>query len=111
MTHDLGAILAEVLALFPGLPPVRITWAPAAELAEGEHWAQWRRLHDGAQWIGVLDSLQRAPRYVLVYLVGHEVLHVALPPHGACCHHRAFRVAERLLPHYARASAWLERHA
>jgi hypothetical protein len=109
--HDLDAILADVLAPIEPKPEVHITWAPHTELADGEHWAQWRKYSELGHWIGIWVGLQKAPAYVVRYLVAHEVLHVLLPPRKGCAHHRGFRVAERMVPQYARATAWLERHA
>jgi hypothetical protein len=108
--HDLDALLLEVLAPFPAAPPIRISWAPRAEMADGQHWAQWRKLSTTGHWIGIWDGLQTAPRYVLLYLVRHEVLHVLLPPRRGCAHHKYFRIAERMTHSYLRATKWLDSH-
>jgi hypothetical protein len=57
------------------------------------------------QWfIGLHPKFKVAPRYVVRYLIFHEVLHVALQTFE---HPRHFHVAERLWPDYQRANAWL----
>lgn len=47
-----------------------------------------------------------APPQVLDYVVAHEVAHLAHPHHGP----RFWRAVERLMPDYAAARAWLNRH-
>ena len=110
MKHDLNSLLAEVLTHFRPMPPIHIAWA---DLTADEHCGQARWTDDG-HFIGVGVQLQRAPKYVVRYLIFHEVLHFALPPRmgtkNLLHHHRAFRVAERIWPDYTRAAAWLERH-
>jgi hypothetical protein len=107
---DLHAALAWAITLFDweGHAPVfSITWA---SLVEDDAWALVMP-RDGVQHIAVDPELQCAPNYVVRYLVAHEVLHVRLPPHGRSHHHRAFRVADRLLPYSVRANTWLRAHA
>jgi hypothetical protein len=52
------------------------------------------------------------PRYVVEYLVYHEMLHAKFPverhAHRRVVHSRAFREAERRFPHYTRALQWLK---
>ena len=107
MTHDLDALLATVCARLRFVPRnIRITWALDSELDNGNHWAQWRRYpHDG-HWIGLAAQLKTAPRYVVEYLVGHEVLH-AIFPYKRAQHSKAHIVACYLLPHRAAAERWL----
>ena len=112
-TPDLDSLLLEVLKRFKGLPVVRVDWVDLDEVdpllfAEEQDWACCFKTHDGAYCIGVHPRLRRAPLYVLRFLLFHEVLHVALPGHGKCVHHKAFRVAERLWPDYERANRWLD---
>jgi len=61
-----------------------------------------------------LDS-PRVPRYVLDYLVFHEMLHAEFPvePNGArrVIHSRKFREAEKKFPEYHRAIGWLKAHS
>lgn len=53
----------------------------------------------------------RTPRYVVEYLVFHEMLHVRYPVernhHRRIIHSKAFQAAERAFPHYQRAVRWL----
>jgi hypothetical protein len=101
-----------VLEWFDHVPPVHVCWASPAELDRdgGKVWAAVEK-REGVHFIAVRETLRfSAPSFVLDYLLAHEVLHVVLPPRGRCWHHRAFRIAERLLPNYHRANKWLERH-
>ena len=54
----------------------------------------------------------KTPRYVVEYLVFHEMLHVRYPVernhHRRIVHSKAFQAAERTFPHYQRAVGWLE---
>ena len=112
MTHDLDEMLAHARQRILHMPSnVRITWAPDAELDEGNHWAQWRHCRESGHWIGISDRLQDAPRYVVQFIVVHEALHTVFRMRGHIAHSRAFRVAEYLWPDYDRAERWLEAHA
>jgi hypothetical protein len=55
----------------------------------------------------------RVPRFVLEYLLYHEMLHVRHPVthRGSrrCVHSRAFQAEERLFPHFDQAKAFLRR--
>lgn len=106
---SLEGILLEALTHFDtkGWRPVTITWCAPSELISDESWWAAAYVKDGVNHIGISDELKRAPRYVLRYLVIHELLHFALPARGRCWHHRAFRVAERLAPKYSQACSWL----
>ena len=57
-----------------------------------------------------LDA-RRTPRYVVEYLVFHEMLHARYPVernhHRRIVHSKAFQAAERAFPHYQRAVRWL----
>ena len=124
MTHDLDAVLAGVLSRFAPMPAIRIAWAGHHDDAHHRDvWGQAWWTRDG-RFIGVSKRLQRAPRYVVSYVVFHEVLHFALLPRDSrsekwrtgeryrvTWHHRAFRVAERLWPRRDDAEQWLEKHA
>ena len=111
--HDLAALLAEVSRHFDRVPAnVHVSWASNAQLLKEtgsafEIWAlAWN--HADGLFIGINEQLRAAPKYVLKYLVFHELLHFVLRPRGRCHHHRAFRVAERVWPDYVRANAWLD---
>lgn len=111
--HDLDAILLDALGRFGRLHcRVEIAWVDldavdAVDFAEHDDFAAvvW---HAGVACVGLHPWLRRAPRYVLLYLVCHEILHLALGCEG---HPVAFGVAERLLPGYSKACAWLDVHA
>lgn len=55
----------------------------------------------------------RVPRYVVEYVVYHEMLHIKFPLRRAACglqaHSAAFRAEERKYRHYARAMRYLKR--
>lgn len=114
MRHDLDAILVDVLGHFEPLPHrIHIDWVDLDEVScnvfdEQADWACVTGTRE-ATHIGLHPQLMVAPRYVLRYLVFHEVLHLAIPPHRGIAHHRAFNVAERLWPDYRRACEWLRR--
>ena len=61
-----------------------------------------------------LDS-PHVPRYVVEYLVIHEMLHTQFPvrPNGyrRVIHSREFRNAEKQFPEYPRAIRWLKAHS
>ena len=112
MTHDLDATLLEVLTHFAKLPQITIDWVdldevgPSLFLEHGDYACCVEK--EGAYFIGIHPAMKKAPKYVVRFLVFHEVLHVALPPVGRQAHHKAFRVAERVWPDCARADAWLD---
>jgi hypothetical protein len=113
MPRDLVPVLQWALTLFAPLPHrIHICWVDLDEVdpsvfSEAEDWACCYGTKEGL-FIGLAPSLSRAPLYVLRYLVAHEVLHLAIPPHRGKAHPRCFRVAERLIPGYLRACRWLE---
>lgn len=115
MSQDLDSILLEVLQMFEGLSKqVLVSWVDLdavdkPDFDENNDWACCLLGHTGVAFVGIHPCLSQAPRYVLRYLVFHEVLHLALPPHGRNTHHKAFRVAERLYPDYVRANEWLRK--
>jgi len=57
----------------------------------------------------------RVPRYVVEYVLYHEMLHVKHPVRRAMCglesHSPRFRAEERRFPHFPAARRWLLRHA
>jgi hypothetical protein len=111
-SHDLDAILLDVLKLFAPLPHrIDIRWVDLDDtdtelFDEIRDWACCHGTKAGL-FIGIHPTLKRAPRYVLKYIIAHEVLHLAIPPHNGVAHTKAFYVAERLLPGYHKAIAWL----
>ena len=54
----------------------------------------------------------KPPKYVLNYLVGHELLHFEEASRGnGCAHDQRFRFLEKArIPHTHRAKEWLSRH-
>ena len=116
MTHDLNAYLLELRRLEHFRHECLIGWMAPEVLAEGERYACWAECAPPtrscpAHAIGISTMLRRAPRYVIRYLVLHEVLHIVLPPRGARFHHRAFRVAEQSSDLYLPATRWLHAFA
>jgi hypothetical protein len=111
--HDLEAVLAEVLTHFWPLPHrIHIDWidldsVDPALFSEHNTWALCHGTKR-ALFIGLHPDLRGAPRYVVRYIVFHEVLHLAIPPHRGQVHTRAFNVAERLWSDYIRANHWLQ---
>jgi len=108
---DLDASLLRVRALFTCRQSIQIAWVDLddVDLRFFDEPIDFAAITycEGQALIGLHPKLRRAPRYVVDYLIGHELLHIAL---GTFDHPRSFGVAERLLPHYARAVAWLEAH-
>jgi hypothetical protein len=114
MSHipDLDALLITALGWFAPLQHrIHVDWVDLNEVDpvifhEHKDWACCIGKRDGV-FIGIHPCLKRAPQYVLLYLIGHELLHLAIPPHNGMHHSPAFYVAERLLPKYAKACHWL----
>lgn len=109
-THDLDELLAEIRQVYGSLPEIHVSWASdeadPAYFDRRWDWGCCTHILD-VYMIGLSRDLQRAPRYVVKAVLWHEVLHVLLPKRGRCFHHKAFRVAEKMIPHYERAEAWL----
>lgn len=110
--EGLEACVRRVSALFEGLPPTHVCWATEEEIKAHTGFVAWAAMMPGdVAVVALRDDLRtRAPRYVIEYLLAHELLHVKLPKRGREWHHKAFRVADRLLPHFARANDWLQRY-
>ena len=85
--HDLDAILAEVLRHFAPLPHrIHVDWVDLDDVDptlfdERRDWACCFGRRDSL-CIGLHPELRGAPRYVISYLIFHEVLHLAIPPHA-----------------------------
>jgi predicted metal-dependent hydrolase len=115
VAHDLDAIVAWYRTKWPWLPPVAVSWVkpevtdPVNFDAKGDWGSYVRRGRE--RYVGISPDLKRAPLYVVRYLVGHELLHDQIPSRGKQHHPRTFQVAERLLPDYSKAEAWLSSHA
>ena len=98
------------LRFFQGqLAPMRIGWSMNRSRRMLGHYDSSHHTITVTRW---LDSL-RTPRYVVEYLVFHEMLHVRYPVernhHRRIVHSKAFQAAERAFPDYQRAVRWLAR--
>jgi hypothetical protein len=86
----------------------RIGWSPNRSRGMLGHYDSSHRTITVTRW---LDG-RRVPRYVVEYLVYHEMLHAQFPVerrnHRRVVHPRAFREAERSFPYYERAVRWLK---
>lgn len=102
---DLGEIFDELnRRYFAGaLPPTRLGWSPRRSRTILGHYDS---AHASITISRLLDSPQ-VPRYVVEYLLFHEMLHIQYPVErsGArrVVHSRQFREAERRFPQYAPA--------
>jgi hypothetical protein len=89
------------------LEPVRIGWSPIRSRTMLGHYDSSHGTITITRW---LDG-PRVPRYVVEYLVFHEMLHVRIPVerrlHRRVVHPPEFAAAERAFPDYARATRWL----
>jgi len=94
--------------LFGGeLGGVRIGWSHSRSRTMLGHYDSSHRTITVTRWL----DRRRVPRYVVEYLVFHEMLHARFPVehrnHRRVLHSKAFREAERGFPHYQRAIRWL----
>lgn len=107
-THDLEAILLEVLKHFPSIRrQVDISWVDLDEV-NVEDFDESRDhaciiITDGNTYIGIHPKHKRAPRYVIEYLIFHELLHIEF----GMDHSHLFNVAEHLWPTYTKSNDWL----
>jgi hypothetical protein len=89
--------------------PMRIGWSMNRSRRMLGHYDSSHHTITITRW---LDA-PRTPRYVVEYLVFHEMLHVRYPVernhHRRIVHSKAFQAAERAFPHYQRAVRWLAR--
>ena len=106
---DLNAVFDDLNRRYFGseLASVRIGWSPNRSRTMLGHYDSSHRTITVTRW---LDA-RRVPRYVVEYLVFHEMLHARFPVehrnHRRVVHSQAFREAERAFPHYHRAIRWL----
>jgi hypothetical protein len=106
---NLKAVFDDLNRRFFGedLGAVRIGWSPNRSRTMLGHYDSSHRTITVTRW---LDG-RRVPRYVVEYLVFHEMLHARFPVehcnHRRVVHSKAFREAEREFPHYHRAIRWL----
>ncbi len=107
--HNLESLLKEAYKLLPDAPKgVIISWG-TEETIGTDYWAWYWPKKEG-KFLGLHPRLKRAPRFVVFFLVCHELLHGVFPCKGPCKHPKRFRVAERLLPKAFEAQAWLDKH-
>jgi len=106
---NLKAVFDDLNRSFFGgeLGAVRIGWSHNRSRTMLGHYDSSHRTITVTRW---LDG-RRVPRYVVEYLVFHEMLHARFPVehhnHRRVVHSKAFRKAEREFPHYNRAIRWL----
>jgi hypothetical protein len=104
--HDLDDLLSRALrhrtlSLAEG---VTIGWAKYSR-----YYGQFDSVNRHISIAARFDS-SRVPQYVMLWLIGHELLHCLIPWVGRDFHPETFRQAERQLPWYGRAQAWLAKH-
>jgi len=103
--YDLEEIFARLNAqYFEGkLEKARLGWSPHRSRSVLGHYDSAHGTITVSRWF---DS-PAVPRYLLEYLVFHEMLHIKFPVerdgHRRVVHSRAFREAERIFPHYEKA--------
>jgi len=108
---DLEEILQKLNRRYFGgnLCPSRVGWSPQRSRALLGHYDS---AHRSITISRVLDAPQ-VPRYLIEYLVFHEMLHMRYPVerdgHRRIVHSPAFREAERRFPQYERARRCLRR--
>lgn len=86
-----------------------LSWAPQASRHNLGHYDP---AHNAILISRVFDS-PRIPRFVLEYVLYHEMLHLRFPVRmkgsRRCVHSAEFRAEERRFPDWADAEAWLKR--
>jgi hypothetical protein len=108
---DLQEIFSKLNRRFfaGGLAPARLGWSLKRSRAILGHYDSAHRTITISRW---LDSPQ-VPRYLVEYLVFHEMLHARYPlerdGHRRVIHSREFRQAEKRFPHYEKARRQLKR--
>jgi len=103
--HDLSEIFHRLNRRYFGgkLPLPRLGWSPQRSRTVLGHYDS---AHGALIISRVLDS-PGVPRYLVEYLIFHEMLHMQYPVerrgHRRVLHSREFRQAEKKFPHYERA--------
>lgn len=106
---DLKEVFADLnRRFFSGeIEGVRIGWSRNRSRTMLGHYDSSHRTITITRW---LDA-PRVPRYVVEYLVFHEMLHARIPVehrnHRRVVHSAKFMAAERAFPDYVRAARWL----
>jgi len=118
-TADLKRLLAHVQRrYFPRVLNIHISWGTPEQLTDGIDWpwavSSWA--HPDGRFIVLSDRLKRAPRYVVMYAVFHEVLHFHVASRKVTrrdgttywVHHpRAFVLAEHAFEYFKSAARWM----
>lgn len=107
--HDLSVMFDELNQRFFGgaLPKPAIGWSPRASKRLLGHWDS---VHEAIVVSRALDR-EDTPRYVVEYVLYHEMLHVKHPAvyraERRCVHTPEFKREERLFPRYEEANQFL----
>jgi hypothetical protein len=111
--YDLEEIFRRLNARYfdAALPAPRLGWSPHRSRSILGHYDSAHHTITVSRWF---DS-PGMPRYLVEYLVFHEMLHIRFPVerngHRRVVHSRAFREAEKQFPHYEKARRRLARMA
>lgn len=111
--YDLEEIFRKLNARYFGgeIAPLRLGWSPHRSRSTLGHYDSAHGTITVSRWF---DS-PTMPRYLVEYLVFHEMLHIRFPVerigHRRVVHSRAFREAEKSFPHYEKARQKLMRMA
>ena len=109
--YDLEEVFRELNREFfaDGLLPPRLGWN---RQRARRHLAHYDAAHHAIAVSRIFDQPQ-APRYVLAYVLYHEMLHLKYPVRmrgeRRCVHSREFQAEERRFPRWREAEAWLRR--
>lgn len=108
--HDLEEIFQDLNGqFFDGLlAQPRLSWSPRNSRRMLGHWDP---AHNAIIISRILDS-SKTPRFLVEYILYHEMLHLRYPAEyrsqRRCVHTRAFKVDERKFPRYDEAVALLK---
>lgn len=96
---------------FQRLERPTLSWSPTPSRRRLGYHDEARNLIVISRWL----DRKAVPRYVIDYIMYHEMLHIAIPPvrrgNRRTVHSKAFLERERLFEEYDLASQWLERCA
>lgn len=108
--HDLGHLLDDVAITYFGQAlPCSIVWCDG--LKKRRRLAEYRMAGDGEIAIASWLNSKRVPRYLIEYLIHHELCHRALfLACGDLSHGDDFAAIEARYRHHARALAWVAKH-
>jgi hypothetical protein len=110
-TYDLAEIFSEINhEYFKGRLAVPITWGSRSSIKKRVRQRQlgsWNRSQGLIRISPVLDQV-KIPRFIVSFVVFHEMLHAVQPPGGG--HDREFRAVEKMHPDFLRYIAWQKRN-